>query len=225
MGDADQQHVDWLARASAWAGYEPLRQIDLEALDRVAERVSLAAGTPLFREGDQAVAIYVVEEGEVEISRGSGRRRRVVGRAGPGAILGDVAMFKETPHIADARVTHQVQARRFRRARLLPELAVNPGIMLRWMVAVIRRLEDSQRRVVGLMHKTVLAQVADLLLDESRRQPDVNLSQSTIAALLGVSRQSVNEALGLLRDEGVVATGYRRVTILDPTRLEEIAGG
>ena len=225
MGDADQQHADWLARSSAWAGSEPLRQADLDALESVGEWVSLAPGTHLFREGDQPLATYVIEEGEVEIYRGSGQRRRLVGRAGPGAILGDVAMFKETPHLAAARVSHRVRARRFPRALLLPELAVNPGILLRWMVAVVRRLEDSQRRVVGLMHKSVLAQVADLLLEESTRQPDVNLSQSTVAALLGVSRQSVNEALGLLREQNVVETGYRRVTILDPTRLEEISGG
>jgi DNA-binding GntR family transcriptional regulator len=74
------------------------------------------------------------------------------------------------------------------------------------------------------MHKTVLGQVADLLVEEGERRSEVNLSQATIAALLGVSRQSVNEALGRLRDQGAVETGYRSIRILDLSKLEAIAG-
>ena len=225
MGDAAQQHVDWLARTFGRAGYEPLRPSDFKSIERVGETVSLAAGTHLFREGEQAVAAYVIDQGEVEIYRGSGSKRRVVAHAGPGSVLGDVAMFGDTPYLADARATRHVEARRFARAKLLPELAVNPGILLRWMVAAVRRLEQTQGRLVALMHKTVLGQVADLLLEESERQPDVKMSQSTIGALLGVSRQSVNEALARLRDQRIVETGYRRITILDRPRLEDIAQG
>lgn len=223
MGDAEQQHVDWLARSFGQPGYEPLRAADLDALERVGQSVSLPPGTYLFREGSKATAAFVIEQGQVEIFRGSGAGRRVVAHAGPGSVLGDVAMFSDRPHIADARASSLVRARRFERSRLLPELAVNPGVLLRWLVAALDRLEDTQRRVVGLLHKTVLAQVADLLLEESVRQPDVNLSQSTMATLLGVSRQSVNEALGQLRTLAIVDTGYRRVTVLDRTRLAEIA--
>jgi DNA-binding GntR family transcriptional regulator len=73
------------------------------------------------------------------------------------------------------------------------------------------------------LHKTVLAQVADLLFEEAERRRDVNLSQGTIAALLGVSRQSVNEALGRLREVGAVETGYRNIRIIDVEKLAEVA--
>ncbi len=73
------------------------------------------------------------------------------------------------------------------------------------------------------MHKTVLGQVADLLVEEGERRSEVNLSQATIASLLGVSRQSVNEALGRLRDQGVVETGYRSIRILDTDKLTSVA--
>jgi DNA-binding GntR family transcriptional regulator len=73
------------------------------------------------------------------------------------------------------------------------------------------------------MHKTVLGQVADLLMEEGETRAEVNLSQATIAALLGVSRQSVNEALGRLRDQGVVETGYRSIRIVDADKLASVA--
>lgn len=225
MGEADQQHLDWLARSYGRTDYTPLAPVDFEFIRRVGESFTLAPGGHLFREGERSVHLYVVEQGEVEIYRGAGTKRRVVGHAGPGSVLGDTALFADTTHIASARVLRPVRGVRFDRSRLLPELAVNPGVLLRWLMAALSRAEETQRRVVRLMHKSVLAQVADLLLEEDRRQPDVNLSQAAVGRLLAVSRQSVNEALGRLREQGVVDTGYRRIRILDRDRLEEIAAG
>jgi CRP-like cAMP-binding protein len=223
MGAADQQHLDWLARSLGRTDYQPLSPSDIEAIVPVGEDVAISAGEHLFREDEPADAAFLVEQGDIEIYRGEGQRRRIVARAQAGSVLGDVEMFGDRSHIASARAMRPVRAIRLERSRLLPELAVHPGILLRWLVAAMRRIEMIQLRVVRLMHKTVLAQVADVLHEESKRQPDVNLSQSTLGALLGVSRQSVNEALGRLRNQGVVETGYRTIKVLDSDRLEEIA--
>jgi CRP/FNR family transcriptional regulator, cAMP and macrophage regulator len=223
MGAATQQHLDWLARSLAGADYRPLRPGDVESIRRVAEAVSVAPGGHLFREGEPAEAVYIVESGTVEVIRSSASRPRTLATAGPGSVLGDFAVFVDRPHIADARAVEPLRAHRFARARLLPELAVNPAIMLRWLVATMRRIERTQRRVISLAGKPVLARVADLILEESQRQPSVNLSQSTIGTLLGVSRQSVNEALSRLRQLGVVETGYRNIEVLDLTHLERVA--
>lgn len=225
MGQAEQQHLDWLARSFGRPDYAPLDRADVELIRRVGEMVNKYPGTHLFREGDDPQAAYLVERGEVEIYRGSGKNRRVVSRVGPGSVLGDIAMFGDTPYISSAQAVDSVRAFRFDRSRLLPELARHPAVCLRWLVAGLRQLENTQRRVIRLMHKTVLAQVADLLVEESERRVEVNLSQSTIANLLGVSRQSVNEALRRLREKGLVETGYRSVRILDVPGVAAVASG
>ncbi len=73
------------------------------------------------------------------------------------------------------------------------------------------------------MHKTVLAQVADLILEESRDGTPVLLSQSAIATLLGASRQTVNESIARLRDLGAVQSGYRRIEVLDRSLIASVA--
>lgn len=220
---AEQQHLDWVARSFGRPDYAPLGPADVDLIRSIGELVSKYRGTHLFKEGEPAIAAFLIESGEVELYRGSGRDRRVVSRVGPGSVLGDIAVFQDTPYVSSARTVGPVRAFRFERARLLPELARHPAVCLRWLVAGLRQLEDTQRRVIRLMHKTVLSQVADLLAEEASRRKDVTLSQSTIAALLGVSRQSVNEALGRLRDQDLVETGYRRIRVLDPEKLAAIA--
>ncbi len=220
---AEQQHLDWVARSFGRPDYAPLGPADVELIRSIGELVSKYQGTHLFKEGEPATAAFLVESGEVELYRGSGRNKRVVSRVGPGSVLGDIAMFQDTPYISSAQTLGPVRVFRFERSKLLPELARHPAVCLRWLVAGLRQLEDTQRRVIRLMHKTVLSQVADLLSEEARRRKDVTLSQSTIAALLGVSRQSVNEAIGRLRDQDLVETGYRRIRVLDPEKLAAIA--
>ena len=125
---ADQQHMAWIARAFGRADYAPLNAKDLEALIGAAQVLTTPAGTFLFREGEQASAVFLVEAGQIEVYRGTGPTRRVVSRVGPGSVLGDMAMFGGTAHVASARATTRVRAFRLERVRLLPELVRNPAI-------------------------------------------------------------------------------------------------
>jgi CRP-like cAMP-binding protein len=217
---AEQQHLAWLAKSFGRPDYLPLSPADLELLMETGEVVTRYPGTHLFREGEMAMASYLVEQGNVDLYRGQGSGRRVVARVGPGSVIGDIAMFADTPYISSAKAIGHVTAFRFDRDLLLPRLAQHPAICLRWLVSGLRQLEETQRRVIHLMHKTVKAQVADFLLAEADDRGEVHLSQSAMATLLGASRQSVNEALSDLRSLDAIETGYRFVRVLDLDVLE-----
>ncbi len=220
---AADQHLAWLARSFGRPDYLPLTPEDLEVLAGSAEIVKRFRGSHLFRQGEPAVAAYLIREGEVDIYRGPSRSPRVVARVGPGSVIGDIAMFGEGTYKSSVRAVGHVMAFRFQRDTLIPELARHPSICLRWLVSGLNQLERTQRRIIHLMHKTVLAQVADLLAEEAATSSDVSLSQASIAALLGVSRQSVNEALGELRKRGAVETGYRTIKVHDTGLLAQVA--
>lgn len=220
---ADDQHLDWLARSFGRPEYVPLTTSDLEMLIRSAELVSKYPGTHLFKEGDEGTTAFLVESGEVEIYRGTESVRRVVSRSGAGSLLGDVAMLRDGSQFASAQAVSRVRAFAFERHRVLPLLAENPELSLRWLVGALSRMEETQRRVLHLIHKTVLSQVADLLLEESRGTGEVYLSQTTVATLLGVSRQSVNEALSRLKDQHIVETGYRHIRVIDGAKLAVVS--
>jgi CRP-like cAMP-binding protein len=211
----DIQHYAWLARSFGRTDYLLLSPEDLAALGEAGTYVSKYPGTHLFRQGEASEAAYVVQRGQVELYRGDREEAMVVARAGEGSVIGDIAMFRNEPYIQSARAVDRVTALRLERTRLLPVLIERPVIALRWLVAGLSQLERTQRRVLGLMHRTVLEQVAGLLLDEADDRGEVHLSQAAIAGLLGASRQSVNEALAELRARGAVETGYRVIRLLD----------
>ena len=224
MDERDRQHFAWLARSFGRTDYLPLRETDLEALASTGEVIEKYPGTHLFKEGDESRHAFVVEKGQVELFRGEKATKRVVGRAGAGSVLGDIAMFQGEPYKLSARAVTRVVVFKFDRDQLLPVLVQRPVITLRWLVAGLTQLESTQRRVLGLMQRTVKEQLAELILDECDLRGEVHLSQAGMAGLLGASRQTVNEALGSLRTAGAIDTAYRRVHILDRAKLESVAG-
>lgn len=223
MERLEDQHAAWLARTFGRTDYLPLTREDATALSQAGSIVDKYKGTHLFKEGGESDAAFVIEEGEVELYRMSLSGRSVVGRVGPGAVVGDIAMFQNQPYLSSARAVTTVRALRLERDALLPLLLGRPVVAMRWLVTGLGQLEATQRSLIRLMNRTVLEQVADLLLDEQDRFGEVRLSQATIAELLGASRQSVNEALGRLKDAGSIDTGYRRISVLDSRALGAVS--
>ncbi len=221
---AEYQHFAWLARSFGRTDYLPLTVGDLDALADAGSYVDKYPGTHLFKEGEESSSAYVVQSGEVELYRTRATGRRVVGRVRPGAVIGDIAMFQGHPYISSARAVSRVRAFRLERARLLPLLLEHPVIAMRWLVAGLSQLEATQQRVIRLMHRTVKEQVAEVLLDEADDFGEVHLSQSSLADLLGASRQSVNEALASFRLEGAIETGYRVIRVADEGALASVTG-
>jgi CRP-like cAMP-binding protein len=224
MDVAEHQHFAWLARSFGRTDYLPLAPADLAALSTAGEYVDKYPGTHLFKEGTEAAAAFVVQKGQVELYRIRTEGRRVVARVGEGATIGDIAMFQGHNYISSARAMDHVTVFRLDRSRLIPVLMEHPKIAMRWLVASLSQLEATQRRVLRLMHRTVREQVAEILLDESDAYGEVHLSQSSLATLLGASRQSVNEALSELRRDGLADTGYRVMRVTDSDGLAAIVG-
>ena len=74
---------------------------ELDAVARVASEREVPAGEELTREGDFGHALFAIEEGSAEIPRNGTR----IGRAGPGDIVGEVAVLASGRRTASVRAT------------------------------------------------------------------------------------------------------------------------
>ena len=58
-------------------------------------------GHPLIRDGEEGDTMYVVLEGELEITKGAGAERFEINRVGPGQVIGEVALMAQVTRTAD----------------------------------------------------------------------------------------------------------------------------
>jgi CRP-like cAMP-binding protein len=80
--------------------------MDILPLFKNADEVDThPAGNTIFDAGERAQHMYVVLEGEVELSRGG----RVINTVGPGSLLGELALVGR--HLRSARATARTDCR------------------------------------------------------------------------------------------------------------------
>jgi CRP-like cAMP-binding protein len=93
----DAVSVDDLAELAFFAGCPP------EALGPLAARLRPLSATPgqvLMRQGEQAVSFLLVRSGHAEVSHANDDGGASVATVGPGLIVGEIALLRDTPRTA-----------------------------------------------------------------------------------------------------------------------------
>jgi signal transduction histidine kinase len=120
-------------------------------LQRLVERgevVDLQPGEVLIREGDEADALFVVLDGELEVARQSGDSRIPLAVVGPGSLQGEIAALEGGRRLATVSATRVAEVLRIPVEALRELLATGPDVSLsvvRTAVARLRAMEATLR--------------------------------------------------------------------------------
>ena len=82
--------------------FESLAADDLAALSSRLEERRVGSGEIIFREGDPGEALFLIEDGAVEISYGEGKSRVELASLFPGHYFGELSLFDGLPRSATA---------------------------------------------------------------------------------------------------------------------------
>ena len=220
--DARIRQAAWVARCVGRGEAAPLRPEDVTALAGMLQVREFTLGQVAFKAGEAAAGVWIVREGRVELSVGSGSHRAVVAMLRPGDVDGDIPLLLAMPMpytgraLTNARCLYQGSGD-FERL-----LTTRPPVARRWLSSVAQRLAASQARVLGLLGGSLTAQAARLLAEEAEGGR-VPLPQRTLAAMLGVQRPSLNKVLKDLERDGLISISYSAIDILDPGKLARLA--
>lgn len=199
--------------------------VDMRLARELGEPLRLRRGIELYRQGSVGCEVFVVVTGAIELWHTTGRGRVPVALVGPARIAGGLDALTGLPRCCTARVQVSTAAIRVSGDRLADAMARHGSVCARWLVAAHHELRDAHTRIALLAERSVLVQVAQLLLGCCDPTGCVSLTQAAVAARLARSRQSINEAVHHLRELGIVETSYRSIFVIDASRLALVAAG
>ena len=220
-----EESLDLLARVPL---FSELSRGELERVADVAIPRAFPKGVRVFHEGDTTDACYIVREGDLRVTREHSDGRAIaLATLGPGDIFGELAMLDGGSRSASVETITDCELLALPASDVRRVIAGHGDIAAKLIVAITRRLRETNERVARQSFQTVPSRVAGVLaqliaeeaIPEDRQGITVRMTQADLAQLAGTSRESVSRFLATLERAGVVAVGRGRVTVLEPRRL------
>jgi CRP/FNR family transcriptional regulator, cyclic AMP receptor protein len=207
----------------SWFG--TLSQEHRRALIEAGRGVSVSGGEAVYRQGDLPNGLWGVVTGEVRLlgypTPGSELLALTVQ---PGGWFGEVSMIDGGPRPHDA-VAHGPARLHHVSPAALSQLAARVPLIYH---DVARLACQHQRAALDYISRALTlsteARLAQLLLGLTRAEAgELALRQEDVAAMLGVSRQTLSRHLGVLATAGCIARSYARITVMDRASLSRRA--
>jgi len=211
-----------------------LSRDEQDTLSRLGMPRDYSPGATLCLEDDPNTHVFILLVGWVKVfSATKDGHEIVLALRGDGDIVGETAGETTGRRNATIQAIDAVRALIVRYDKFGLFLEANPGANRVYRRVVTRRWNDSDTKLRRRVVTTGAQRLAALLLDLAGQHGRVvngtidltmPLSQEELASLAGTSRATVTRAYGSWRKRGLIRTGQRRVTIIDPKGLLRAAG-
>ncbi|HSK77843.1 MAG TPA: Crp/Fnr family transcriptional regulator [Thermoanaerobaculia bacterium] len=207
-----------------------------------AEKV-LAGGTPrvlrrgevLFREGEPANALFLVESGRIKLTQITAEGQEVIMRyLAPGDAFAAVALFDRGTYPVAARATERTRLRAWSREVLPGLIRRHPRFEANLLRIVSTHTQEALSRVRELATEPVAQRLARTLLrlaqQIGRREPGGSvlierITQQELAEISGTSVYTASRTLAEWQERKTVETGRQWLRICDSQGLAGIAEG
>jgi CRP/FNR family cyclic AMP-dependent transcriptional regulator len=224
-----QQDPDVLPGLSRSYLFEGMTPAQLQPLAAVTTTRRLVRGEFIFHLGDRADEIFVVLSGELKTFVVDADGYEVVHFLhGPGMTVGEPGYFSvERSRIVETVAVAPSALIRLHRRELAPFMERHPNVKdraleglasnTRWQTTMISSLATrplADRLVLRLLE---LVDSSPKRLSGQAVTPKI--SQSMLAAMVGVSRENVNRALAALTTDGSIRQERGRYVLVDEERL------
>jgi CRP/FNR family cyclic AMP-dependent transcriptional regulator len=177
--------------------------------------------------------IFVVASGLVEVAATNARGdKHILSVVWPGQITRLVQLLEDEPQFFSFCAREEAQVVRIPGAAMRRILDVRPELWQSVAVVMLTRyrlsaevMQDqvlaSTRRRVAIMLNILAHRYRDQMVDGACF--DLHISQTDLANMLGLARQTVGKELARLKAEGVLGSSYRQITVLDVPALQRVA--
>ena len=125
-----------------------LSEEDLERLYEMAETVSVPAGQFVLREDDTGDSLYVVLEGELEVTKRRGGQEVVLSSYEPGQFFGEMALLERAPRSASVRTLRESRLLAIDQAAFQTLLSRSPSAPFNILRTVTSRLRSTESMLI-----------------------------------------------------------------------------
>jgi CRP-like cAMP-binding protein len=184
----------------------------LEVVDGGKSVRTYRQGQPIFRQGDPAEAVFYIESGRVKLNVLSGAGKgAVIAIMEPGSFFGEGCLAGQPLRMATATAMDRVTVIRVQKKTMLRLLHDKPIFAESFTTHLLQRNIRIEEDLVDQLFNSSEKRLARILLllahfgKESKPEPVVTqISQETLAGMIGTTRSRVNYFMNKFRKMGFI---------------------
>jgi CRP/FNR family cyclic AMP-dependent transcriptional regulator len=209
--------------------FEALEPQELASFLAEAHLQRYPAGSIIFSPEDASTErLYILKQGRIDRYRlTAGGKRLVTRRILPGAVFGVMGLLGRSMQGNFAQADEDSLVYVITREDVLALLERRPNLTLRMLEIVGNRLRLLEERLLEAVYSPVIVRLASFLLSNidstSGELPEI--THEEIGNTIGAVRQTVTETLGVMKKQGLVKTGQKRIRIIDRRGIQRIVEG
>jgi len=164
-------------------------------------------GDVIFQDGNSGQSMFIILEGQVEISKMLGDQKTVLAKLGAGSIFGEMAILDNQPRSATATAATNGVVLKISREMFRKRLEEVPKWLQTFFGILVERLRIATRNQSSLLARGAGRQVVNLLAMSARQEkPDAQEKiiltwsdlVSSIAFFIGLNEERVNDTVNKL---------------------------
>ena len=136
--------------------FESLETEDLSSLANRLREVSVSAGQPVFAQGDEGDAMYVIEDGAVDIVAGSGKQKVILRSLFKQQYFGELSLLDGAPRSATVAASRDTHLLALDRDDFVEFIKKRPEAALSIMHEVGERMRATNELMTQTVTKNVL---------------------------------------------------------------------
>lgn len=203
-------------------------------IDRIKGIITLRAypkGATVFVEGQETDGLYIVNSGLVKVTKlHKDGREKTLAILSDGDTLGEMTLFGSDLRSATLETLEKTTLMVIRRDNFRDLMAEIPGLFVRIIEILSRRLRESNRQIEELTFFNARSRVICNLIhlakergkiDQGGIKISLKLTHAEFANLIGVSRETVTKVLSELQELSLIKISNRQIKILNIDKMYE----
>ena len=184
----------------------------------------------LIFEDDPINRVYIVKSGTLKVYRTYEDKEIIMDFVGKGEILGEVELFSKTPALSSAEVIEDAEIYHLSQESFTKLLYKKKPVLENIFRIHHHRFKTLNKQIQNLTFYSVYTRVCRVLLDFLDKNDNEsnlvvkNINQSTLASMVGATRESVSKSFKDLQDEHIILLKPNTIQIIDLKKLKYYAG-
>ncbi len=211
--------------------FSVLHPMDLRFLAEKFHPVRYERGEVIFREGEPAERLFLIDRGRVKLSiTAPSGQELLIAVLGRGQLFGELAVIDRGPRAMDARAMEDTRVYWLAADQFWTMLENRPALARRLLELMARRLRRSDQNSQDLVFFDAPTRLARRLLQLAEEHGEavgagesvritVRVTQEEMAQMIGVTRESANRLIASFSGRGWIDWNDGRPIVLKPESL------